>query len=283
MQRAGRGWKFIDLAELGANTRRSYIVSALCIVFLPLGFLALCGSAIAGVAFVTHRPPLKLFSREHPFAELTIELGTVIVLGIATIWSVVRTHRRPWCSLVSFDLTMDWGRLAIGAGVDVALTVGVLHPLGFVDVTPDFAVAASVPILLLGLVLIPLQAASEEILFRGYLTQTLGRLVRHQSVIAIVVGLVFGLLHGNQYGPWTIPYMLLVSLIYTVVSLRDGRIELAIGSHAANNLLSFGTTGLASNSELTWTEVALVPVYGVAFYGLTRLLVRLCRRRESDG
>lgn len=280
MQRAGRGWQFIDLAELGINTRRSYLVSTLYIVLSPLGFLMLCGSVLAVASLIADRPPEELLKTK--LIELTVWFGAIIVVGIATIWSVIHTHRRPWRSLVSFDLTLDRGRLAIGAGVEVALTAGVLYSLGVLDRAPDFTVTASVPLLALALMLIPLQAASEEILFRGYLTQALGRLVRYRGVIAIIVGLVFALLHGNQSGPWTIPYMFLVSLVYSLVSLRDGRIELVIGSHVACNLLDLGGIRLV-NSELTWTEVALVPVYGAAFYGLTRLLVPLCRRQASDG
>ena len=37
--------------------------------------------------------------------------------------------------------------------------------------------------------------AGEEVLFRGYLTQALGRIARSRVLIAATVGVVFGVLH----------------------------------------------------------------------------------------
>ena len=97
----------------------------------------------------------------------------------------------------------------------------------------------------------------------------------------MVVAAVFAALHFNAYGAWTFPCIFLLSLMYSWVSLRDGRLELAIGAHAANNLIAYGALGLTT-PQLDWPAVALVPVHGAAFYGLTRLLVRLLRERKAD-
>ncbi len=273
-----RGWEFIDLAALGINTGRSYLVALLRIVLLPLAFLML--SVVAGGLAVAAGHELSPdFLRT---AGLAAALGTSIVAGIAVAWSVARIHRRPWLSLVSADLTVDWLRLAIGAGVEIVLFIAILYPMHLVRVPPwHFAATTSIPGLGMTLLLIPFQAASEEILFRGYLTQALGRIFRNRGAIVVTVGLIFGAVHFNAYGAFTIPYMLLFSMVYSLVSLRDGRLELIIGSHAATNLLAFGAAGFAV-APLTWPTVALVPVHGAVFYGLTRLLVRLlCERRAA--
>ena len=72
---------------------------------------------------------------------------------------------------------------------------------------------------------IPPQAASEGLLFRGYLTQALGRIIRSRVLIAATVGLVFSLLHFNAHGPLTVPYFFVLSLIFSLVSLRDERLR----------------------------------------------------------
>jgi membrane protease YdiL (CAAX protease family) len=272
-----RGWEFIDLSDLGVNTARSYLVALLRIVLLPLAFLILSVVAVG----LADAAGYRLSPSALQVAGLAAALGTSVVGGIAVAWSVARIHRRPWLSLISADLRVDWRRLAIGAGVEVAL-LGALYPLHLLSVPPwRFASTTTAPVLGLMLLLIPLQAASEEILFRGYLTQALGRLFRNRGTIVMAVALIFGALHFDAYGALTIPYILFLSLTYSLVSLRDEKLELVVGAHAANNLFVFGALGFAV-VKLTWPAVALVALHGIAFYGLTRLLVRLlCERRAA--
>ena len=226
------GWKFIDLAAFGINNRRSYFVALLRIVFYPLAFSAL----VVAAAIVTHQLlPLS------PIAMVMGVFGPVIAAGIAVVQSVTRTHRRPWLSLVSARLTLDWKRLAIGAGVQAILTSAFMFVMPFITGQPWRLAATSpvtLPILTLALLLTPLQAASEEILFRGYLTQALGRIFRSRYKIVVAVGMIFAVLHFDAYGPLTMPYMFAVSLIFSFTTLRDDRIELAIGAHTAQNCLA---------------------------------------------
>ena len=46
----GYGWRFIDLAELGSNTWRSYVATLLRVILLPLAFLALTSTGLAFAA-----------------------------------------------------------------------------------------------------------------------------------------------------------------------------------------------------------------------------------------
>ncbi|MDP3715838.1 MAG: CPBP family intramembrane metalloprotease, partial [Burkholderiales bacterium] len=93
------------------------------------------------------------------------------------------------------------------------------------------------------LLLTPLQCAAEELVFRGYLMQAAGRLCRHPVVPALFSSAVFTLPH--LYNPEVAAYGLgimaanyfAMGLLLAVVTLRDGRLELAIGAHAGNNLL----------------------------------------------
>ncbi len=148
-----------------------------------------------------------------------------------------------------------------------------------------FATGA-LPLFALAVLLIPPQAASEELLFRGYLTQALGRIIRSRVLIAATVGLVFGLLHFNAHGPLTVPYFFVLSLIFSLVSLRDERLELAIGGHTAINLFGFGAANLTvlgsgivgldpGAMPFNWAAIVVLIVNGAIFFGVTRLLVRV--------
>jgi hypothetical protein len=231
------GWRFIDLAEPGINTGRSYAAALLRIVLYPLAASVLFGLGVGLAAVVNgHRP-----ATSGPIVALVAQYGLIVIAGAALLHAVVRVHRRPALSLVTPEPQLDWRRLLIGLAVELAILGGQLALVHALTGWPwRFEMALGVPALVLGLVLIPLQAASEELLFRGYLTQVLGRVVRSRITIALAVGVIFGALHLNAYGWLTLPYFLVVSLTFSLVSLRDERLELAIGGHSGMNLFAFG-------------------------------------------
>ena len=284
-----RGWQFIDLAELGRNTGRSYAAALLRIVLYPLAGAGLLGLAVGVTTFVNHRPAGSI----DPIVGILAQYGLIIVAGLAVLRSVEQSHGRPWRSLVAADLRIDWRRLAIGGGVELAILAGQLALVHALTGWPwRFAIPAGLPLFALAVLLIPLQSASEEILCRGYLTQALGRIVRSRVLIAATVGLVFGLLHLHAYGPLTVPYFFVLSLIFSLVSLRDDRLELVIGGHWAMNSFAFvaansGLVGAAVGGSgdgatpFNWAAIVVLMVNGALFYGITRLLVRLFCERQS--
>ncbi|MGC2414414.1 MAG: CPBP family intramembrane glutamic endopeptidase [Stellaceae bacterium] len=278
-----RGWQFIDLAELGSNTVGSYAAALLRIILYPLAAALALGLAAGIDTIVNHRPPGSI----DPIVGILVQYGLIIVVGLAVLRGVVRSHLRPWRSLVAADLSLDWRRLAIGSGVQLGIFVGELALVHALTGWPwRFSLSGGLPLFVFALCLIPLQAASEEILFRGYLTQALGRIVRSRVLIAAIVGLVFGVLHLNAHGPLTVPYFFVLSLVFSLVSLRDERLELVIGGHAAMNLFAFAAAnsglvgaaigGIGQGAALfTWAAIAAMMVNGALFYAITRLLVRV--------
>jgi membrane protease YdiL (CAAX protease family) len=270
------GRTFIGLAALGINSRRSYIVALLRILASWLGFQVIVYAILVWIAR-SHRQ----------FFPIALVLGlflSVIVAGAAVARSVARTHRRPWLSLVSPSLAVDWRRLAIGAGVQAVLVLAMFVALRLIGAEPPSLQRVVEPsVMALALLLIPFQAASEEILFRGYLTQALGRVFRSRGKIVVAVALLFAALHLNTYGPLTMPYMFVVSLALSAVSLRDERLELAIGAHAATNWIGVGTIGSLIYRDaalrITWFQLSALIVDFVLFYVLTRVFVRRFRDR----
>ena len=169
------------------------------------------------------------------------------------------------------------------------LTLAFMFLLPFITGQPwrvARAPSVTLPVLTLAFLLTPLQAASEEILFRGYLTQALGRIFRSRYKIVVAVGVIFAVLHFNAYGPLTMPYMFAVSLIFSLTTLRDDRIELAIGAHTAQNCLavvvSIDSLFYGQTIQITWPYLLAVVLCGILFYRLTRLLVQLACDRPAS-
>jgi membrane protease YdiL (CAAX protease family) len=103
-----------------------------------------------------------------------------------------------------------------------------------------------IPFLILcviAIILVPLQTSFEEYLFRGYLMQGLGVLVKNKWVPLVVTSLVFGLLHIANPEVDKLGYVIMIYYIGTglflgVMTLMDDGLELALGFHAANNLFT---------------------------------------------
>jgi hypothetical protein len=131
----------------------------------------------------------------------------------------------------------------------------------------------------MALALVPIQTSAEELLFRGYLLQGLGRLTRQPIVLAVVSGLLFALPHF--FNPEVAVNFWAVMAFYfsfgaamTWITLRDGSLELALGVHAANNL--FGTllasyAGSALEAPAIFTAAGFNPWYNL-ISGLLALL-----------
>lgn len=100
-----------------------------------------------------------------------------------------------------------------------------------------------VPLLVISLLIVPIQATFEEVLFRGFLFQKAGQFLRTGFMTVLFTGVLFGLMHmGNPevkiFGPQIMAYYILAGLFLGFLVLMDDGLELAIGYHVCNNLFS---------------------------------------------
>jgi uncharacterized protein len=135
------------------------------------------------------------------------------------------------------------------------------------------------PFMVAVLLLTPIQAATEELLFRGYFMQGLGVITRRIAVIATLSSLVFGAVHlwnpeVERYGLAVMAAAYFMSgLMFATVALRDGRLELAIGLHAINNVF----TALIANNEGSVLQTSSIftspldPVFSLAALVVTTI------------
>ena len=100
--------------------------------------------------------------------------------------------------------------------------------------------------------LIPIQTSLEEFIFRGYLMEGFASLLKNSLMPLIFTSLIFGLLHiynpeVEKLGHSILIYYIGTGLFLGILSIMDQGIELSLGFHAANNLV----TALLVTS--TWT------------------------------
>ena len=143
------------------------------------------------------------------------------------------------------------------------------------------------------LVLVPLQSAAEEYVFRGYGVQAMGSWFADRRVailVPTVVGsLLFALLHGSL-NPLIMFFLLLFAACAAYVTWRTGGLEAAVVVHAVNNVavflmtaaqgdISAGLIGVGEEPQYTPLTVALGVGSNLLFFGLTALFVTLAARR----
>jgi len=224
--------QFLALVHRGQNQWWRYVAGVLVIV--------LFGQVLGDL-------PLLALRQYYEYSGMRAFLASnfaVLVELAGLVIAVVLVHRRSVLSLITPASSFDWRRAGQGFGVWFALGAAISlfeslcypgrYRLTF-DPETYFQFAA------VALCLTPLQTATEELLFRGYLMQALGLLSRRPVTLAIASAVIFMLPHlANPEvvnDPLLVPpQYVVIGLLLAAVTLRDGRLELAIGIHAANNL-----------------------------------------------
>jgi uncharacterized protein len=255
--------RYLDLALLGYNAWWRYVLGALIIAGAWLG-LGLVPYALLSSA--------DFFDPRLDFIAVNF---SIFVMFAGLVVTVKWLHRRPLLSLITPEAGVDWRRMGRGAVVwlVIAVALSLTEFLLFRDrFYLSFNAARFVPFLLLVLLLTPLQAATEELVFRGYAMQGFGRLTRSPAMIAILSSVVFTVPHllnpeVQRHGIYVMAAnYFAIGMLLATIALRDGRLELAIGLHAVNNVFlalvaNYEESALMTESIFTARE--LDPVYSL--------------------
>ena len=142
-------------------------------------------------------------------------------------------------------------------------------------------------------VLTPIQAGTEELLFRGYLMEGIGSLTRIKTIPVVLSALLFVLPHLRN--PEISQGFLLLSSFYFLfgifsafITIKDNGLELAIGAHSANNLFivlfaNYADTALPSPAVFTFEFDPVLALFSFIFIAITFCLITLNRRSLQSG
>ena len=168
-------------------------------------------------------------------------------VGFFGVWLIVRFfHNQHFKDLLTTRKVFDWQRVLVGFGI-VAFFIVALTLLDY-QVNPDeyifnFKSDQFLILAIIGIVMVPLQTTFEELYFRGYLMQGLGVIFKNRWLPFILTSVGFGLLHMGNPEVAKIGSIIMVSYIGTgfllgIMALMDEGLELSIGFHAGNNLVT---------------------------------------------
>ena len=218
-------------------------------------------------------------------ALLNIVIAAAIPITLLVTWWLHRLKPR-WVSSVAPRLR--WGYLLVCLLLSVvaltaSLLVGLLLPLAPgeapVGELNDFTTRTRDFLLVIAL-LTPLQAAGEEYLFRGYLTQAFGSLVwgrrLSQTLAVLVPALVFALLHGLSQDAPVFFDRFAFGVVAGILVIRTGGLEAGIAMHVMNNFVAFGlalafgdlTTALTASGGSSWWMIASTLTQSLVYLAL---------------
>ncbi|MGY5847497.1 CPBP family intramembrane glutamic endopeptidase [Salegentibacter sp. HM20] len=223
-----------------------------------IGFFIVVVGVIIGqiplgvILVLTQGPEIMGMDEAQMMATLESNLGLFLMLltfavGLVALLLVVKYfHNQSLTSLTTSRKKIDWNRVLFAFGLMAVITVGVTL-LDYVISPEDYQLNFKpVPFLILmaiAVVMIPLQTSFEEYLFRGYLMQGLGVLAKNRWLPLIVTSVIFGGLHFfnpevAKLGNIIMIYYIGTGFLFGIMTLMDEGLELALGFHAANNLVA---------------------------------------------
>lgn len=169
----------------------------------------------------------------------------VILLGALFIW-VRLVHKQELVYLTTSRKKIDWSRVFfMFALMTILITASTVmaylatpreYELNF-DLLKFSKLAA------MAIFLIPIQSSFEEYFFRGYLVQGIGILSGWRWIAWILSAVLFGLMHianpeVGKFGHLILIYYIGTGFFLGMITLLDEGLELALGFHAANNLIT---------------------------------------------
>ncbi|NTU72478.1 MAG: CPBP family intramembrane metalloprotease [Coriobacteriia bacterium] len=246
--------------------------------------------------------PVRIFVPNYEDSLVMSVVATLMsfVIAFVSIPLVVRlVHKRPFWSVAMPAWRFEGWNFGVGLAVGVVVA-GVFSALfsvaGILPVerNPDFDLGTLVLLAVVGFVGIFIQAGSEELLFRGYLTQFARRFTSSKLLFIGIPTLLFAAPHAGNIAQYRgnvfvlAPY-LLAGAFYGWAAWRTGSLWMATALHLANNYTSLvlvGTKGDALPSAAPFViglpgigvvTLVVFASYAAQFLVLTYLMKRAGR------
>jgi hypothetical protein len=169
------------------------------------------------------------------------------VVGFVALFLWVKfLHKLDFKSLTTSRKKIDWKRVLFSfllwGGITILMIV-LDYQLSPENYQWNFEFNKFIVLVIIAVLLVPIQTSFEEYLFRGYLMQGIGIAAKNKWVPLLVTSFIFGMMHIANPEVAKIGYIIMVYYIGTglflgVLTLMDEGMELALGFHAANNLIT---------------------------------------------
>ncbi|WP_158962776.1 CPBP family intramembrane glutamic endopeptidase [Myroides fluvii] len=235
--------KYIDQLQSQVSKRQIlYYVPFTCfyLMIMFINWLVIKFSSISTKETINSQ--IEILGKNIAFFQLIIPFA--IFLLLLALW-VLFVHKQSLVRLTTSRAKIDGKRFGFAFACQAILILVsfaisyLLNPTNFVF---NFNAPAFLGFFFIALIFIPIQTSFEEYFFRGYLMQGVGLATKNRGIALLVTSVIFGLLHlanpeVETLGSGIMVYYIGTGFFLGIVTLMDDGLELALGFHAANNLI----------------------------------------------
>jgi membrane protease YdiL (CAAX protease family) len=241
---------FIEQGVKSENKFWKYILGSviiICASFLgqaPLLIALFYETLVKGKPYPTTNDDVMRFFEPNLTLFLILISFVFAMLGIFLVVKYI--HNQTMLSITTSRSKMDWNRVLFSFSIwSIFMILSTLlfyfsNPSDFVI---NFKPIPFVILVVIGILLIPIQTSTEEYIFRGYLMQGFANLAKNKWFPLMMTSVIFGAMHisnpeVSKIGNIVLVYYIGTGLLLGIITLMDEGMELALGFHAANNLVS---------------------------------------------
>jgi len=260
--------KFLELVKEGRNSAGLYLGGFALIVLLYI-----LGNLFLLLDLKFNFPGLQ-FDPEDPsfivtYGSLRLLIGMLLpflLVFVGLVLFLIYAHKRRLIRIFTSTPQFRWKRffgfctfLLIFFGVFTFLEVFIS---GATDqFTWNFNSASFWPLFIVALLMVPFQAAAEELIFRIYALQGLYLRTSSAWLSILLSSMMFAFMHVsnpevNTLGPGILIYYFIAGVFLALISIQDDGTELALAFHVFNNL--FGVLVLTSGWHVFQTEALFI-------------------------
>ncbi len=275
---------FLENAVTPENKFWKYIVGSVVVIAasfigqIPLMIAIAVKSFSSGKPFPTDEKSLLTFLNSN--LSLFLLLLSFAFAFLAIYLVIKYFHKQSFLSVTTSRNKMDWKRFFFSFSIWAFFTIGstvLMYYTSPENFTMNFKPIPFLILTLIAVVMIPIQTSTEEYIFRGYLMQGFTNLAKNKWFPLLMTSVIFGTMHIANPEVQKLGYIVMIYYIGTglflgIITLMDEGMELALGFHASNNLISallitsdwsaFQTESiLKDNSEPSAGLEILVPVF----------------------
>lgn len=177
---------------------------------------------------------------------LVLSLFSFVCAFVGLYVVVEKLHHQKFITIITSRTNVDWKRVFLSFVVWSIVSIIAFFITYLIDSDTIIWQFKPLPFFLLfcvTIVLMPIQTTTEELVFRGYLMQGFYNLAQNKWFPLLMTSIIFGTMHIFNPEVEKMGYLILVYYIGTglflgIITLMDEGTELALGFHAANNMVA---------------------------------------------
>jgi len=241
---------FIEQGFKKENEFWKYLIGSILVFIASIIGQIPIGLAVVYEVFVNSKPiPLvdkDLYTMFDSNWLLFLMLLSFVFAIFGLYLVVKKIHKQTFKSIITSRKKIDWKRFFVAFSIWALISISLIVISYFSNGSEIELQFNLIPFLILSaiaIILIPIQTSTEELIFRGYLMQGFYNLSKNKWFPLVMTSVIFGTMHifnpeVREMGNIILVYYIGTGFFLGIITLMDEGTELALGFHAANNLIS---------------------------------------------